>query len=220
VVDRGGQARYSPEVPEVPEVPARSDGERTQPAAALGAGDGKQTQPAAALGAGDGKQTQPAAALGAGDGKQTQPAAAPGAGGAGHTSDTAAREVGSDGDVPRLPRGRGFRVSRPQLVRIAGMLILLVFLVMMQRSCSDSVSTFVTSFGGSEDRGSAAAMMPRPGTIGVPAGSAAGSAGSAAGSAAPGLDTYEHLRPGMTDDEVKAVIDRARIKAAGGSSMP
>jgi len=128
---------------------------------------------------------------------------------------TAAAPAGDD-DVPRLPRGRGLRLSRPQLVRIAGTVLLLVFLVVMQRPCSTAVSTFVTGFG---DQGSAAVVMPRPGNVDVPAGSAApGSAGS--GSSAPSLDDYEHLRPGMTDDEVKAVNDRARIKAASRRAVP
>jgi len=117
----------------------------------------------------------------------------------------------AEAPVPRLPRGRGLRLSGPQLVRIAGTLFLLVFLVMTQRPCSDAVSKFVTGFG---DRGSAAAVMPRPGTVDVPAGSAG------AGSEAPGLDSYEHLRPGMTDAEIKTVIERARSKAAGRSAAP
>jgi hypothetical protein len=127
--------------------------------------------------------------------------------------------------VPKLPRGRGLRLSRPQLVRIGGTLFLLVFLVTMQRPCATAVSGFVTGFG---DRGSAATVMPRPGTVDVPAGE--GSAGPAAGSAAPGgagsgntvpgLDRYEHLRPGMTEAELKAVIERARIKAADHDAAP
>ena len=130
-------------------------------------------------------------------------------------------------DVPKLPHGRGLRLSRPQLVRIVGTLFLLVFLVTMQRPCATAVSGFVTGFG---DRGSAAAMMPRPGTVDVPAdrtggaaaGSAAGSAGSAAGSGTtiPDLDQYEHLRPGMTEAELKAVIERARVRAAEHDAAP
>lgn len=132
-----------------------------------------------------------------------------------------------DDAVPKLPRGRGLRLSGPQLVRIVGTVFLLVFVVVTQRPCSTAVSKFVTSFG---DQGSAAAVMPRPGSVDVPAGSAAGSAGRAdgpagsgsagSGSAAPGVDDYEHLRPGMTDDEIKAVIDRARIKAANRRAVP
>ena len=109
--------------------------------------------------------------------------------------------------VPKLPRGRGLRLSRPQLIRIAGTLLLLVFLLFMQHPCADAVSRFVTGFG---DQGSAAAQMPRPGTVDLP------QAGSGSGSNA--ADPYEHLKPGMTDDEVKAVIDRARVRAAGSSA--
>jgi hypothetical protein len=97
-----------------------------------------------------------------------------------------------------------------------------VFLLVMQRPCASSVSKFVTGFGSAADRGSAAAVMPRPGSLDVPPGSAggAGSAGLPVGRDAPALEQYEHLRPGMTDDEVKAVIERARRKAAGGSAVP
>jgi hypothetical protein len=99
------------------------------------------------------------------------------------------------------------------MVRIAGTLLLLVFLIIVQHPCADAVSKLVTSFG---DRGSAAAQMPRPGTVDMPgSGSAAPGVGSAAST-----DGYEHLRPGMTDDEIKAVIDRARIKAAGSAAVP
>jgi hypothetical protein len=115
-------------------------------------------------------------------------------------------------DVPRLPRGRGLRLSRPQMVRIAGTLVLLVFLVVMQRPCADAVSTFVTSFG---DRGSAAVQMPKPGNVDMP-----GSAGSGSNGALQGEGQFERLRPDMTEDEIKAVIERARTKAARGSAMP
>ncbi len=110
-------------------------------------------------------------------------------------------------DVPRLPRGRGMRLSRPQLVRIAGTLLLLVFLIMMRRPCANSVSSFVTGFG---DRGSAASAMPRPGSVDIPA-PATGSAGSAGATGSDtSLDHFERLRPGMTDEEIKAAIERAR----------
>jgi len=54
-------------------------------------------------------------------------------------------------DVPRLPRGRGIRLSRVQLVRIAGTVCLLVFLLVVQRPCASAVSTFVTGFGSAGD---------------------------------------------------------------------
>jgi len=109
----------------------------------------------------------------------------------------------TDDDVPKLPRGRGLRLSRPQLIRIAGTVFLLVFLIMMQRPCADAVSKFVTGFG---DQGSASAQMPRPDNIDVPG------SGSASGA-----DAYERLRPGMTEAEVKAAIERAKRKAAGSA---
>lgn len=139
-----------------------------------------------------------------------------------------------DAAVPRLPRGRGLRLSGPELLRVAGLAILLVFLVLIQRPCADAVATFVTSFG---DQGSAGSATPRPGPVdlrgsGAAPGSAAAastavpgafgspSAGSGAAADDPGLDGYERLRPGMTDDEIKAVIDRARAKAAGRKIGP
>ncbi|HET7502900.1 MAG TPA: hypothetical protein VFK02_17895 [Kofleriaceae bacterium] len=142
--------------------------------------------------------------------------------------------VGAEDEVPRLPRGRGLRLSRPQLFRIAGTIAVLAFLLVMQRPCADAVSKFVTGFGSGADRGSAAAVMPRPGTVDVPAGSAAaprpdgpaavpaggrgGSAGSGGPDLDPSLDHYERLRPGMTDAELKAAIERARARA--GSAAP
>ena len=105
---------------------------------------------------------------------------------------------GVSNDVPKLPRGRGLRLSRPQMVRIAGTLLLLVFLIAMQRPCADAVSKFVTGFG---DEGSQAVKMPRPGAVDQP---------TERGSAAD----YEQLRPGMTEAEIKAAIERSKAKAA------
>jgi hypothetical protein len=103
-----------------------------------------------------------------------------------------------DEDVPKLPRGRGITLSMPQLVRILGLIGVLVVLLVMQKPCSNAVSRFVTGFDGS-------------------AGS--GSAGSGAGSAPRRIEDYERLRPGMTDAEVKAAIERARVKAAGSAGV-
>ena len=51
-----------------------------------------------------------------------------------------------DDDVPKLPRGRGLRLSRPQMVRIAGTLLLLVFLIVVQHPCADAVSKLVDRY--------------------------------------------------------------------------
>jgi hypothetical protein len=116
-------------------------------------------------------------------------------------------------DVPRLPRGRGLRLSRVQMVRIAGTLVLLAFLIVMQRPCADAVSKFVTGFG---DQGSSAAQMPRPDNIdpGIDPGARPGSADGS------GSATYEHLRPGMSEAELKAAIERARARAHGSAGQP
>lgn len=106
--------------------------------------------------------------------------------------------MAADEPVPRLPRTRGFKLSTPQLVRIGLTGGLLVLIVVIQRPCADSVSKFVTGFG---PEGSAAASMPRPGTVDQPGGP--GSAGD-----------YVQLRPDMTEAELKAAIERARAKAA------
>jgi hypothetical protein len=121
--------------------------------------------------------------------------------------------VTGDDEVPKLPRGRGLRLSRTQLARIAMTLALLVLLVMTQRPCADAVSSFVTGFG---DQGSAGAVMPRPDNVDLPQGSASAGSGSAAGD----IDHYERLRPGMSDDEIKGAIERAKAKAARGSGAP
>ena len=106
--------------------------------------------------------------------------------------------MAADEPVPRLPRTRGFKLSTPQLVRIGLTASLLVLIIVVQRPCADSVSKFVTGFGG---EGSAAATMPKPGTVDQPGGP--GSAGD-----------YEQLRPDMTEAEIKAAIERAKAKAA------
>jgi hypothetical protein len=103
-----------------------------------------------------------------------------------------------DEPVPRLPRTRGFKLSTPQLVKLGLTAGLLVLVIAVQRPCADSVSKFVTGFG---DEGSGAGQMPRPGTVDQPTGR--GSAGD-----------YESLRPGMTEAEIKAAIERSRAKAA------
>lgn len=110
-----------------------------------------------------------------------------------------------DEPVPKLPRGRGFKLSGQTLIRIAGTLALLVMLLIMQKPCAKAVSKFVTGFGDS----SAGSAMPRPGTVDQP-------------STAPvaddhAQDQYEHIGGNMTDAEIKAAIERAKAKAHAGS---
>jgi hypothetical protein len=102
-----------------------------------------------------------------------------------------------DDDVPKLPRSRGLKLSRKELVRVAMTALLLVLVIVVARPCAEAMSNFVTSFGGSDTPSSA---MPRPGTVDKP--HAPGSAGD-----------YEQLRPDMTEAEIKAAIERAKARA-------
>jgi hypothetical protein len=108
------------------------------------------------------------------------------------------RALAEDGDdvVPKLPRGRGIKLGGGHMLKIILTASLLAILIVMQRPCADSVSSFVTSF---DDKGSAAKQLPKPGKV----------EGS-------GSDQYELIHPGMTEDEQKAAIERemARARAA------
>jgi hypothetical protein len=116
------------------------------------------------------------------------------------------RALADDDDtVPRLPRGRGgiTKLSSAHVIKILLTASLLVMLIVVQKPCADSVSQFVTGF---DDKGSAAAQMPKPGTVDR------GSAGSA-------VEHYELIGPHATEAEVRAAFERerARAKAAAGS---
>jgi hypothetical protein len=110
--------------------------------------------------------------------------------------------MADDDEVPRIPRGRGIKLSRPELVRILVTLGFLIAIVVLAKPCSDAVSKFVMRF----DNGSAGSAMPRPGNVDLPAGSA-------------GSDHYIHFK-GMTDEQIKAAIeaDRARHAGSAGSA--
>jgi len=110
-----------------------------------------------------------------------------------------------DEPVPKLPRGRGLKFSGPELFRIALTIIALIGVVVLTRPCANAVSGFVTSF----DDGSNKAM-PKPGTVDMP----------------KEPQHYEQLKPGMTEAEIKAAMERSKAHnansagAAGGSAAP
>ncbi len=113
--------------------------------------------------------------------------------------------------VPKLPRGRGLRLSKPELFRIALTLITLIGVVVLTKPCANAVSGFVTSFDGSGSANEKA--MPKPGNVDVPA----PTQGSGQGSA---IDEpqYETLKPGMSDEEIKAAIERSKARNAGSAN--
>ena len=105
------------------------------------------------------------------------------------------------GQIPRLPRGGGFSISTPNLIRILFTAAVLVMIIVIQKPCAEHVSAFVTSYGqgsapatGSAAAGSAAAL-PHPGTVDKPR-------------------EYEQITPGMSEAEIKAAIERAKARAA------
>jgi len=98
-----------------------------------------------------------------------------------------------DEPVIRLPRGRGMTLDRAMLFRIAATVALLVMIVVAARPCANATSKFVTDFD--DKKGSASVQMPKPGTVDQ--------------SATP---VYEQLKPNMTDEEVRAAIERAKAR--------
>jgi hypothetical protein len=117
-----------------------------------------------------------------------------------------------DPEVPKLPRGKGLKLSGAQLMRIALTAVTLLALVTLQRPCANAVGGFVATFGATAGSASPAApaVVPAPGPAAPPA-----------LPALPSLPTgqvYERLTPSMTDDELRAAIERARRRAAAAEA--
>lgn len=79
-------------------------------------------------------------------------------------------------------------------------LVTLVAVILLAKPCGNSVSSFVMGY-----QGSGSATPPKPGNVEPPP---------------ENIDQYEQLRPGMSDEEVKAAIERSKAKnaAAAGSA--
>jgi hypothetical protein len=110
----------------------------------------------------------------------------------------------SDEPVPKLPRGRGLKLSGPQIVRIFMTLCALVGVIVLARPCANSVSSFVMGYS----QGSDTAKLPKPDNVSPPP---------------LDLNKYEQLKPNMTEEELKAAIERSKAKNAaetgtGGSA--
>jgi hypothetical protein len=101
--------------------------------------------------------------------------------------------------VPKLPRGRGLRLAGPELFRVALTLLTLIGVLLLTRPCANAVSGFVTSF---DNAGSGGSAMPKPGNVDVP----------------QPHQQFETLRPGMSEAEIKAAIERSKARQAGSGS--
>lgn len=107
-----------------------------------------------------------------------------------------------DEPVPKLPRGRGLKLSGPQVFRILMTLVALVGVIVLAKPCADSVSNFVMGYS----QGSDSSKLPKPGNVEPPTPTPSE------------LDQYEQLKPGMTEQELKAAIERAKAKNAAAGS--
>lgn len=88
--------------------------------------------------------------------------------------------------------------SGPQLFRIGVTLVTLIGVVVLAKPCADSVSSFVINMDGSGSAG-ASKTMPKPGNVDIPM-------------------QYETITPNMTEAEMKALIERSKSRAGGGSA--
>ena len=65
-----------------------------------------------------------------------------------------------DDDVPRLPRGKGFRLRSGDLVRIGMFATLLIMVALLGRPCASGMAGFVDSFSPAVDAGAAPTAAP------------------------------------------------------------
>jgi len=102
-------------------------------------------------------------------------------------------------EIPRIPRGKGFKLSMGELVKIAMLATLLVAILVLQKPCADSVAKLVTSFGSDTGSGSGSQKI-----VDTPEG------------------TYVRITPDMTPEQIKAAIEQARGHGSGsaGSATP
>jgi hypothetical protein len=92
------------------------------------------------------------------------------------------------------------RFSGPELFRILLTLTTLVGVLLLAQPCGNAVSNFVMGMDG-KGSGSAAKQLPKPGTVDMPQPA-----------------NLEQLKPGMTEAEYKALVERSRAKAGAAGS--
>jgi hypothetical protein len=102
-----------------------------------------------------------------------------------------------DAPVPRLPRGRGFALSTPALIRIAMFATLLVAVIVMRRPCADNVAGFVNSFD-TPDAG--AAKHPAQSEI--------------------DLGDLKPLPPGSTEDDIRRAMGQGLDGGVDAAAAP
>ncbi len=101
-------------------------------------------------------------------------------------------------DVPRIPRGKGIKLSFPLIMRIAMVATVLVALIVMQKPCADAVSKFVIGMDQQRPPTSEPAAVPAAGTPSSPK------------TPDPYVGPYIEITPGMTEEQIKAAVEKAR----------
>lgn len=123
--------------------------------------------------------------------------------------------IDDDAPVPKLPRGKGFALSWPQLMRIGLTLVTLVAIIALRKPCSDSVGRFVTTFGGEAVDPNAA--KPESGGVGTAPGPASPAPATTTPATSPAAvepePEYELMSTSMTDAELRAAFERAKRRA-------
>ena len=90
--------------------------------------------------------------------------------------------------VPKLPRGRGIKLTGPEVVRVVMTLAMLVAIIVLAKPCGDAVSRFVMRF---DNGSSAGSQMPKPNNV-----------------TAPEPPHGVMIRGDMTEEERKQAIER------------
>lgn len=98
---------------------------------------------------------------------------------------------GDDEPVPKLPRGRGIKLSLAEILRIAMIGVMLVAVLALRQPCSENMGRFIESFEPPPDAG--LATPPR----GLPQGE------------------YIRLTGDMTEDELREKLERLEERDAG-----
>ena len=98
-------------------------------------------------------------------------------------------------EVPKLPRGRGLKLSGPEIFRIVMFAAMLVAIIALAGPCGRAVSGFVMRFDNKGSGSAAAKANPAPVPSGV------------------------MLRGDMTDEERKQAVEKARAEAAGSAKI-
>lgn len=98
-----------------------------------------------------------------------------------------------DPDVPRLPRGKGIRLAGPQMVRIVMVAALLIAVIVLQRPCGEAIDNFFQSFDPPAQDAAPVKEAPKPPD--------------------PYEGKYHEIKPGMTEQEIEQVIEKARREA-------